>query len=345
METRSSKSQALGLSGLSNVGNTCYLNSFAQVLSHTYEFNEFLNQKTYEMRLNRRPESLLLIEWDKLRQLMWSQDCTIAPWGFVKSVQRVSKLKGIDLFSGFAQNDIQEFLMFMMDGFHMSIARAVDMTISGTAKNDKDMMAKECYKMMSQMYENDYSEIVRIFCGIHVSRIQSINTGESLSVRPEPFFLLSLPIPPGSNTVSIEACMDEYTKQERLEGENAWFNEKTNQKEDVDKDLVFWSLPDVLIIHLKRWNYLGRKDQRQVECNLDMLDLRKYVHGYNKSSYVYSLYGICNHSGGAMGGHYTANVKVKNNKWYNFNDTFVREIASNTVVTPQAYCLFYRKIK
>ena len=236
METRSSKSQALGLSGLSNVGNTCYLNSFAQVLSHTYEFNEFLDQKTYEMRLNRRPESLLLIEWDKLRQLMWSQDCTIAPWGFVKSVQRVSKLKGIDLFSGFAQNDIQEFLMFMMDGFHMSIARAVDMTISGTAKNDKDMMAKECYKMMSQMYENDYSEIVRIFCGIHVSRIQSINTGESLSVRPEPFFLLSLPIPPGPNTMSIEACMDEYTKQERLEGENAWFNEKTNQKEDVDKE-------------------------------------------------------------------------------------------------------------
>ncbi len=345
METRSSKSQANGLSGLSNVGNTCYLNSFAQVLSHTYEFNEFLDKKTYEIRLNRCPESLLMIEWDKLRQLMWSQDCTIAPWGFVKSVQRVSKLKGIDLFSGFAQNDIQEFLMFMVDGLHMSISRAVDMSISGSAQNDKDLMAKECYKMMSDMYSKDYSEIVSIFCGIHVSRIQNINTGESLSVRPEPFFLLSLPVPSGSQNVSLEECMDEYTKKERLEGENAWFNEKTNKKEDVNKDLVFWSLPEVLIIHLKRWNYLGRKDQRLVNCNLDMLDLRKYVNGYNKSTYVYSLYGICNHSGGSLGGHYTANIKVKGDKWFNFNDTSVREIECRNVVTPQAYCLFYRKIK
>lgn len=345
METRSRKKQANGLTGLSNVGNTCYLNSFAQVLSHTYEFNEFLDKKTYEIRLNRRPESLLLIEWDKLRQLMWSQDCTIAPWGFVKSVQRVSKLKEIDLFSGFAQNDIQEFLMFMIDGFHMSIARPVDMTISGTAKNDKDLMAKECYTMMSNMYAKDYSEIVSIFCGIHVSRIQNISTGNNLSVRAEPFFLLSLPIPGGSNTVSLEACMEEYTKRERLENENAWFNEKTNKKEDVDKDLVFWSLPDILIIHLKRWNYNGRKDQRLVECNLDVLDLCKYVHGYNKSSYMYSLYGICNHTGGTLGGHYTANIKVNNTKWYNFNDTSIREIELDKVVTPQAYCLFFRKIK
>ena len=27
-----------GLTGLSNVGNTCYLNSCMQILSHTYEY-------------------------------------------------------------------------------------------------------------------------------------------------------------------------------------------------------------------------------------------------------------------------------------------------------------------
>ena len=35
-----------GLTGLANVGNTCYLNSCMQILSHTYELNEFLLKNT-----------------------------------------------------------------------------------------------------------------------------------------------------------------------------------------------------------------------------------------------------------------------------------------------------------
>ena len=37
-----------GLTGLLNIGNSCYINSFVAVLSHTYELNEFLNNKSYQ---------------------------------------------------------------------------------------------------------------------------------------------------------------------------------------------------------------------------------------------------------------------------------------------------------
>jgi len=37
-----------GLTGLANVGNTCYLNSCMQVLSHTYELNDFLAPGEYK---------------------------------------------------------------------------------------------------------------------------------------------------------------------------------------------------------------------------------------------------------------------------------------------------------
>ena len=75
-------------------------------------------------------------------------------------------------------------------------------------------------------------------------------------------------------------------------------------------------------------------------------DLSKYVIGYNKNSYNYELFGICNHTGGVHGGHYTSYVKNANNNWYHFNDTNVNKVNNfNSMKTKQAYCFFYRKKK
>lgn len=334
-----------GRSGLANCGNTCYVNSCIQCLSHTYELNNFLKEKTYEGKLNNIPDSVLLVEWDSLRELMWSQNCQIAPWGFIKAIQKVSKLKLNNLFTDYNQNDVQEFLLFIIECFHNSISRAVDMKVSGNVINSTDIMAKECYKMMSDMYKDDYSEIIKMFYGIHVSTITEIGTDNLLSVRPEPFGILSLPLVNNNNTVSIYECLDKYCEKERLEKNNAWFNEKINKKQDVDKGIAFWSFPEILVIHLKRWNYSGNKDNRLVDIPITDLKLEKYVKGYNPSSYVYDLYGICNHHGIVGGGHYTATIKDASNKWFNCNDLIINEINLEKVIQRDAYCLFYRKKK
>ena len=62
-------------------------------------------------------------------------------------------------------------------------------------------------------------------------------------------------------------------------------------------------------------------------------------------SNTFDLYGACYDCGGAGGGHYTANVRVANGEWYNFNDTNVTKISDSQVLSPQAYCLFFRKKK
>ena len=97
---------------------------------------------------------------------------------------------------------------------------------------------------------------------------------------------------------------------------------------------------------MKRFNqqlHKIQKNQILVTFPLDDLDLSKYVIGYKKESYKYELFGVCNHSGNVLGGHYTAYVKNANDKWYHYNDTIVQEITSDKIVTPGAYVLFYRK--
>ena len=347
-----------GLSGLANMGNTCYVNACLQILSHTYELSDFLSKNggEYKTRLNHKVDSVLLHEWDKLRTMMWSGNCIISPGGFVSAMQKIARIKHMDLFSGFQQNDVAEFLIFLMDCFHTALAREVEMKVRGVARNATDCAAKECYEMMADMYKKQYSEVLNIFYGVQVSVIETLNSpAEALSTKPEPFCILNLSFPnksDGIKAVSLFDCLDHHCAPEVLSGDNAWFNEAAGKKQDVQKRLSFWSLPNVLIIVLKRFemNARGhaRKIQVPIEAPCDRADFSKYVHGYNRESYVYELFGVCNHHGGsAMGGHYTATIRNANGKWYGCNDTIVREVplASASIVSNLSYCLFYRKVK
>lgn len=327
-----------GLTGLTNLGNTCFMNSTIQCLSHTYELNNFLLKEDYKKKLNRVPDSLVLWEYDKLRDVMWSENCIISPGGFLHSIQRIARIKDAAVFTGFQQNDVAEFLQFIIDCFHNSIKREVKMTISGSIVTSQDKLAVKCYEMMRNMYKKDYSEMLELFYGIHVSVIKSLESDYE-NITPEPFFNLQLELPNNNKNPTILDCVDKYTQKEILDQKI-----KVEDKEETSsKTISFWSLPKILIITLKRFNNNNRKDQRLVnfEHNLDMT---KYVKGYKEEPQLYELYGICNHSGGTRGGHYTSFVKNANGKWYLFNDTKVIEVKNLVKLrTPQAYCFFYRK--
>ena len=328
-----------GLTGLGNLGNTCFVNSTLQCISHSYLLNDFLNKKTYRKRINKIPESLLLLEWDKLRELMWSENCIIKPAGFISAVQKVANLKNKDIFTGYAQNDLTEFLTFLLSSFHEAIKREVEMNIKGNIENSKDKLAITCYEMMKNMYSKEYSEFLNMFYGIHVSEIKSTES-DYTNASPEPFFMLNIPI---DKTKTLQGCIELYTQKEILDDNNKIFNDKTEKKEKATKQIVFWNLPELLVITLKRFNNINEKNNEMVDFPLENLDFSKYVVGYNKESYKYDLYGICNHSGGVSGGHYTAFVKNANGNWYHYNDTNVSQVKESNIKTNMAYCLFYRK--
>jgi len=333
-----------GLSGLANLGNTCFLNSCMQALSHTYELNVLLESPTFHDKIKDCPEALLLKEWDGLKKILWSRNCIVAPHRFLKAVQKVADFKDMPMFTGFAQNDLPEFLIFVIQCFHESVCRKINMTITGQAENETDEIAIKCFEMVKQMYSKEYSETWNLFFAVHVSEIFSLTEpAKRLSIVPEPFFILDLPIPIKADP-TIYDCFDLYTSGEILDGDNAWFNSESKTKMAVRKKLSFWSLPSILIIDFKRFTTRLLKNQSLISFPLENLDLSKYVLGYRKSSYKYDLYAVCNHSGSLLGGHYTVYVKNANGKWYHYNDTIVSEVGLNeSIISSKAYVLFYRK--
>ncbi len=329
-----------GLSGLVNYGNTCYMNSAIQCLSNIPKLTFYFKSKRFIKDLNEESdERNLVVQWYKLVEGIWSSNCVISPQSFRREVKLLALKQGLNLnFVGNGQNDVQEFLLFMIDNMHNALNKKVNMVISGTVCNDLDKAALEAMKSWKIYFKDNYSIFVDLFYSQLSSSIYSLK-GELLSTTYDPCCFYALPITGSSK--NLYDCFDNFTSNDKLDGDNKWLNEKTNEYLEVNKKINFWSLPKILIIVLKRFDNHGRKNNSLIKFPFE-LDLCKYCVGYKKNTYKYNLISVANHIGSLNSGHYFSYVKNTNDNWYKYDDTMVSQISKSDIVSESAYCLFYQ---
>lgn len=124
--------------------------------------------------------------------------------------------------------------------------------------------------------------------------------------------------------VTLDECFTETGKREVLSEDNAWYCNRCKEMRLAAKTLEIWTLPDILVVHLKRFGGArGSRDKIDVHVNypitgLDMSD--KVGLKEDGKEYIYDLFAVDNHYGGLGGGHYTAMAKNFNDgEWYDYN--------------------------
>ena len=133
-----------------------------------------------------------------------------------------------------------------------------------------------------------------------------------------------------------------------MSGECRWNCPQCKKPRDAAKIIEIWSLPRLLIIHLKRFKYNVWRDKITTTVNfeLDNLDLSRYVLDERQRALCkYRLFASSNHTGTLDGGHYTALCKhAENERWYKFDDSDVKPVERSAVCTSASYILFYSRI-
>ena len=275
-----SKENSHGITGLINLGNTCYMNSALQCLSNCEDLTKFFLSNKYISEINNLNNLGIKGEISKAYYLLLND-----LWkGNKKSISPINFREKFILynhqFSNFSQQDSNEFLIYLLDKLHEDLNRItkkpyIEMKNKQDFENDEIASLRywKCYK------KREDSIIIDFFHGQFKNKItcpQCFN----ISISFDPFIFISLPIPSGRYNINVKYFYFLKNLELKIENFNMLITENSTSNEFKEK-----ILNEINFIRSKNKNLnnLSFKD-----FDLILLDKNKQIiKVFNHNEYIF----------------------------------------------------------
>ncbi|XP_034133902.1 ubiquitin carboxyl-terminal hydrolase 36 isoform X2 [Drosophila guanche] len=305
--------------GMINVGNTCYLNSTLQALFHIPALANWLYSEQAHLENCNITESnggCIICAMAKTLQATQSNQSAMRPFHIYSKLKQICKHMVVG-----RQEDAHEFLRFLVEAMEKAY-----------------LMRFRNFKELDQLVK-ETTPLNQIFGGYLRSEVRCLSCSH-VSITFQHFQDLLLDI---RKSDTLEEAFDGYFSRERLE-DMGYKCEGCKKKVSATKQFSLERAPITLCIQLKRFSMIGNKLTKTISFK-PRIDLSRFAARSPAAAaqpLTYRLVSMVTHLGVSQHcGHYTAIGLTEPGSYYNFDDSYVRPIAMQSVCNTNAYIMFY----
>ncbi|BAT99376.1 hypothetical protein LR48_Vigan07g128200 [Vigna angularis] len=303
--------------GLSNLGNTCFLNAILQCFTHTVPLVQGIRACTHNFPCPGHMDRFCVICTfrDQVERSLSACGRTLSPLKFVNNLSFFSSG-----FRRYQQEDAHEFMQCALD--------KLERCFLDLKKTDLN-------------FEDD-NLVQKVFGGRLISKLQCCSCG-CTSDTYEPLIDMSLEI---ESVDSLPSALESFTKVEKIDAN--FRCDSCKEEVSMEKQLMLDLTPSIAAFHLKRFKTDGilvEKIDKHIDFPLE-LDLQPYTISNQNNDVLmkYDLYAIVVHTGfSSTSGHYFCFIRSGPDTWHKLDDSMVTEVSGDSVRSQEAYILFYAR--